>query len=237
MAVTSDKPAPYAPPSVIVDLLGRYRSRGLPSPISAEVLGRAGVAESLIQRTLQALQTLDLINENGEPTATLEGIRRAPEGEYKLRLAEWLNGAYADVIRYVDPAKDDEVAVRDAFRNYIPVGQQPRMVSLFLQLYAAAGVGPEKSAQPRPQRNVQQRPRAVIKSGVAKPGVRKPALKDTNSELPPALAGLLSSLPQEGHGWTKVSRDKFVTTFGTVLDFCFPIITEAEVEDQGVADD
>lgn len=97
MAVTQDKPAPYAPAKTILDIITRYRDRGLTSPINAEVLSRIGVAESLISRTLQALVTLDLFDDAGNPTQTLEGIRIAPEAEYKKRLEDWLKGSYADV--------------------------------------------------------------------------------------------------------------------------------------------
>jgi hypothetical protein len=96
---------------------------------------------------------LDLIDEQGAPSKALEGIRLAPESEYKQRLSEWLQSAYADVLRYVDPAVDEETNIRDAFRNYRPIGQQPRMITLFLGLAAAAGMAPEKqAAQPRRQR-------------------------------------------------------------------------------------
>ena len=44
----------------ILDLIERYRERGLTSPINADVLARAGIPTSLIPRTVQALQTLDL---------------------------------------------------------------------------------------------------------------------------------------------------------------------------------
>lgn len=149
MPVTIGNPAPYAPASAVLEVVDRYRARGLPSPIGAEVLGRAGIAESLIPRTIQALRTLDLIDDDGKPTATFEGLRLAPEGEYKERLSQWLNNAYADVLTYVDPATADETALRDAFRSYSPVGQQPRMVSLFTALYAAAGSGPGKATSTR----------------------------------------------------------------------------------------
>jgi hypothetical protein len=210
-----------------MELVERHRGKGLPSPVTTEVLARAGVSESLLARTLQALETLDLIDAEGAPTPTFEGIRKAPEGEYRQRLVEWLNAAYADVIKYVDPALDNETAVRDAFRSYNPVGQQNRMVSLFLLLYAAAGVRPEKASQPRPQRNGQQRPRATNKPVVTPPARKHHTSQPTNPDLPLALAGLLSSLPQEGNGWTKAARDRFMTTFGVVLDFCFPIVPEA----------
>ena len=231
MAVTSDKPAPYAPTSAITDIINRYRSKGLPSPISKDVLGRIGVAESLIPRVLQALETLDLIDSDGKPTQTFESIRKATEPEYKQRLTDWLNTAYADALHYVDPTSGDEVKVRDAFRGYVPTGQQARMVSLFMGLYAFAGVGPEKSTQPRQPRSPQIRratnpsPRSAARAAIE----RKAAALTINSNgIPQPLLGLLSRLPSE-RGWTQADRDKFISTFGTVLDFCFPIVSQEDL--------
>lgn len=144
MPVTANAPAPYAPASAITDIVSRHRSRGLPSPITMEVLSRAGITDSLVSRTLQALKTLDLIDQDEKPTPTLEALRLVPEADYRERLGEWLNNAYADVLKFVDPATADETALRDAFRSYTPIGQRDRMVSLFIGLYAAAGIGPEK---------------------------------------------------------------------------------------------
>jgi hypothetical protein len=227
MAVTADKPAPYATPTAILDLIERYRNRGLPSPIDSDVLGRAGIATTLIPRTLQSLQTLDLIDrDTGAPTAALEALRLAPESEYRGRLGEWLKGAYADVFAFVDPMKDDETRVRDAFRSYQPVGQQGRMVVLFQGLCAAAGLCAEKSAAPRP---AVSRPNGRTRPPPA-PALKRispPNLtfhKQTSPGLPAPLAGLLTSLPAEGGGWTKDAREKFLTTFTTVLDFCVPVI-------------
>src|SRR5207237_8351825 len=124
MPVTKDRAGAYAPTSAILSLVHRHRDRGLPSPVNAEVLARAGVSDSLIPRTLQSLQALDLISEDGTPTETLEGLRLAPEAEFKDRLGQWLTAAYADALQFVDPATDDEVKIRDAFRHYVPTGQQ-----------------------------------------------------------------------------------------------------------------
>ena len=152
MAVTGSKPGPYTAPSAVVELINRYRNRGLPAPIDKEVLARASVADGLIGRTIQSLQTLDLIDDKGMPTKTFEMLRLAPGAEFKARMEEWLRSTYAEVFSYVDPSKDDEVRVRDAFRrSYGPVGQQSRMVALFLGLCAAAGLiaeKPEISAAP-----------------------------------------------------------------------------------------
>jgi hypothetical protein len=227
MAVTQDQSAPYAPPSAVLAIIERYRERGLPTPVNSDVLGRAGVSDSLIPRTLQALQTLDLIDEQGRPTQTLESIRLAPAAQYEERLREWLNGVYADVLMFIDPATADEVQVRDAFRSYEPVGQQARMVSLFRGLYAAAGVAGEKAQvrQPRQQRSTQ---RTIQKS-------RTPANSKSGGDkgqtvvpkgIPAPIAGLLASLPPEGGSWTQAQHDKFTRTFSAILDFCFQIVEE-----------
>lgn len=231
MPVTADRPAPYAPASAILALIDRHRNKGLPAPVDADVLARAGISGSLIPRTLQALQTLDLIGEDARPTPVLEGLRLAPEAEFKARMAEWLNATYADALSYVDPATDDEVRIRDAFRSYSPVGQQSRMVTLFTGLFAAAGIAPEK---PKPATRKPQRVAVAAKASVTRqkvpqtPPPRRNGAGSTtgqsfSSSLPPALAGLLASLPENGQSWPKQERDRFLQTFGAVLDFCFPV--------------
>ncbi|MGI8705837.1 MAG: DUF5343 domain-containing protein [Sphingomicrobium sp.] len=232
MPVSVDKPGPYASPQSIIEIVERHRDRGLPSPVNSEVLGRAGIPDSLIPRTLQAMQTLDLIDESGNITEMFESIRLAPEAEYQTRMQAWLNSAYADVLAYLDPANDDETKIRDAFRNYRPTGQQGRMVTLFTRLYAAAGVRapkppPVKAAAPR-TRTVRNNVPAVRKA----PPQRTPtpqAYQPPTNALPTPIEGLLATLPSEGSGWTKERRDKFVTTFEAVLDFCFPIESTALV--------
>lgn len=228
MPVTQNRPGPYTAPSAVLTILEKHRNRGLPSPIDAAVLERAGIPVSLIPRTLQALHTLDLITEDGSPSDVLEGLRLAPEAEYKKRLAEWLTDTYADALQFVDPATATETDIRDAFRKYTPTGQQSRMVSLFIGLFTAAGVMPPR----------QQAPRTSPKAGMARPprpthpparqrAQPKPSLiggaHTPTPGLPPALAGLLQSLPPNGQSWTQEARDKFYTTFGAVLDFCVPI--------------
>ena len=138
---------------------------------------------------------------------------------------------------------------RIEFRNYVPTGQQGRMVTLFIQLYAAAGVGPERAPQqPRPHTRAAARPaasRPVSRSGAgSQSGSRSGAGSRSSSHIPAAapahipepLTGLLARLPSE-RGWTQADRDKFLKTFGTVLDFCFPIVSadtlaEADEEDE-----
>lgn len=238
MAVTQDKSGPYAPAAAVIDIMTRYRERGLPSPINADVLLRAGISDSLVPRTLQTLQALDLIDDQGKPTTAFEGLRRAPEGEYKERMVEWLNQAYAEIIEFANPATDDEVKVRDAFRNYKPFGQHARMVSLFMGLYKEAGVISERPSQPRAQksparhRNPPSKRSGKIKSPSSNKGESS---SFAGGSVPAPLSGMLAKLPSEGQGWTKETRDKFMLAFGSVLDFCFPI-TEPVGPDQAGSD-
>ena len=230
MAITVENPAPYAPSSAILDIIDRYRNRGLPRPITGEVLGRAGVSDSLIPRTLQSLQILELIDGEGNPTETLENLRRAKESELKERMADWIRSVYADVLTFVDPAKDDETAIRDAFRNYNPVGQQARMLTLFLGLCRAAGMRSGelvKESRPRPTARKSASPTNPTRRQSQK--VDQSVVQTGN--VPAPIAGLLGALPPQGKGWSQGERDKFVKTFETILDFCYPLSTDVLDED------
>jgi hypothetical protein len=236
MPVTKENPAPYAPAKTILDIIDRHRERGLPPPIDRATLERVSVPETLIPRVLQSLQVLDLVTDDGRPTPVFEGIRLAPEGEYKKQLEEWLKGAYADIFSFVDPTKDDETRIRDAFRHYQPVGQQNRMVMLFIGLCTAAGLIAEKTARSAGAAPASPRPRMTNKRVVpdrSKDGPRHGA-GNALPGLPAPLAGLLAGLPPEGEGWTSEKRAKFLKAFETVLDLCVPVIAAAptEVDDE-----
>lgn len=232
MPVRSGETAPYAPPATILQLIETFRERGLATPFTAEVLARAGITESLIPRTLATLEGLDLIDQRGTPTDALESLRRAPQAEYRDALAAVVRGVYAEVLQFADPSKDDAGRISDAFRSFNPPGQRRRMVTLFVGLCDAAGLIPDDApAKPGAQRTTQATSRAKKtakgSSGVSrssKPSTdKKPSRKDFGGMIPPAIAGLLESLPPEGEGWTKGERDKFIATFTAVLDFVVPI--------------
>jgi hypothetical protein len=198
------------------------------------VLTRAGVTDSLNSRTLQALQALDLIDDDGRPTHVFEGLRVAPEAEYKSRMGDWLHAAYADALKFVDPATATETQIHDAFRSYRPPGMRDRMVTLFLGLFEAAGIAPEKKrrSSPKPANGSSVRPAKPSRAPI-QPSPPPPSPQDhvgrrhdpRMTGLPPAIAGLLASLPQDGQSWTKPERDRFVHTFQAVLDFCYPVTT------------
>lgn len=235
MSVTSSSPAPYAPPGTILEVITRFRERGMQTPFTADVLSRAGVGESLIRRTLQSLRVLDLIDADGNPTDTLNGLARASQAELPERYREWITAAYAEVFQFTDPAQDDPSRVRDAFRSYEPRGQQDRMVTLFMRLCQEAGIrnlgSNEKTTRPQPawSRSRRESP-PQRRQGSSKQTPRVPT--DTRGSLPQPIAGLLASLPESGR-WPKEQRDKFVATFEAVLDFCIEIGDDTNEFDEG----
>ena len=232
MAIEDGGAAPYTPKLTIPQFLRHYRERGMNPPIDGSKLARTGIAETLTPRTLQALLLLELIDEGGNPTDTLEGLRKASETDYQERMQEWLKYVYSDAFSFIDPASATEDSIRDAFRGYVPTGQQPRMVGAFIALCEEAGLR-EKSEKPeRTTRTVVTSSRRVA---ARKPVRRAPqrdgksqSIAHSSSGLPPALGGLLATLPSAEEGWTKDRRDAFIIAFQSVLDFCVPVRQSVE---------
>ena len=231
MPLQHDGTAPYAPASTILSLIERARTRGLPAPITKDVLLRSGVSESLVPRTLQALQLLELIKDDGAWTQNLETLRSVPETEFQARLADIIRSVYEDVFKFVDPNKDSQTAIRDAFRGYNPHGQQERMIPLFMALCKKAGIIESEST--RTPREPRQAKKSQLAQRTSKTDLQQPKKQSpSTSGLPAPLAGLLVALPSEGNGWTQENRDRFYTMFGTMLDFCFPIRNTEPEEEQ-----
>jgi hypothetical protein len=229
MPLRPNASAPYGPPAGVLAVIHGYRDRGLATPFTAEVLLRLGISDSLVPRVLKSLEGLDLVDKDGNPTPQLDGLRRATSGEFPARLEEVVRAVYADVFNFVDPVKDTVERVADAFRAYEPVGQRGRMVTLFLGLCEAAGIIQPTAKKSAP--STAPRPAATPKNNrpAAAPRTRAPqhppppAAHAGNGSFPPAVAGVLASLPQNGQGWTPEERDRFIEVFEAVIKFSYPV--------------
>ncbi len=170
MALREGGTGAYAPAAAVIAVIERYRDRGLPAPIDANILLRAGLTtESLAPRTVQSLKLLDLLDDAMQPTAELVALGRVPTDQFKERLAAVLRTAYSDVLKIVDPATDDYERIRDQFRPYNPPSLRDRMATLFLGLAEYARIVPEgrtkeltgrrsATGKPRPPRPPNARP-------------------------------------------------------------------------------
>jgi hypothetical protein len=236
MPLTAEGSAPYAPPATVVEILKRFRDRGLQTPITTDVLMRAGVPETLAQRVLQTLKGLEFLDEGGEPSPTFAQLQRAPENEYRQGLADMLKATYAEVYQFADPAEDGMDRLRDAFRPFNPRGQQERMITLFLGLCEYVGADVSAAMQDKravseggAQRQRSQTPRKATGSTTKSTATKKtkdhspPPPPPLSDGLPPALLGLLQQIPKAGAGWTEQRRGEFLAAFGAVLDFSVPV--------------
>jgi Family of unknown function (DUF5343) len=247
MPLEPNGPAPYAPPSAIIETIKAYRDKGLRTPFTVEVLARAGVPESLGPRTLQAFKLLELVDSEGNPHPQFEQAVRAPEAEFKDSLRDLLLNAYSDVFAFADPGTESLERLRDAFRTYTPVGQQERMVTLFLGLLEWLGLdvsAAKATPKERPARQRSSEPRQKKKKQPSISsllwGVNLPAAVEVGRQprqgLPPALMSLLQDgLPKNGTQWTKGKRDSFVKTFEAILDFFFPTSAVGELPPFGLS--
>jgi Family of unknown function (DUF5343) len=148
MVLQQHGPGAYAPPKAIVGALERWRDRGLPVPVTADTLLRAGVTtESLAPRTLQSLKLLGFLTDDGQPTDEFRELQKVASDQYKERLASLLRVVYADVLAHADPAQDDLERITDQFRVYEPASLRDRMVTLFIGLAEYAGIISEVRAR------------------------------------------------------------------------------------------
>jgi hypothetical protein len=227
MALSSGDQAPYAPPGTVIEILRRCRERGLPQPLTPEVLERAGVSPTLSQRTLHTLKLLAFVDSEGKLDPEFEAANRAPDDEYKQRLGDLITGTYSEVINFADPGTDSYERVRDAFRGFNPRGQQDRMVTLFLGLleYVGMDVGAATASRPsrrgtgpkQPTTRVgrEPSPRGGAKTGRGtrhRPEPRQDGTRDA------ALVAWFDTRPDPETPWPSSDRDVFMKTLRAIVD-------------------
>jgi hypothetical protein len=139
-AVTEPRQRPYAPPSNVIAVIQRARSRNLRDRIDGDFMRLAGVPDRAHNRVAVALRFLGLIDEGRRPTDILRALAAAREEEYRDLLGTAIRNAYQEDFERVDPAEDTHATIVDAFKPYEPRSQTDRMVMLFLGLCREAGI-------------------------------------------------------------------------------------------------
>ena len=85
---------PYASPTSVIQVIKRYHDRGLPEPLTVDVLQQVGVPASMFSPTFRALLFLDLVDQAGIKTTKFENIRRSAPDVYPETLAAIVREAY-----------------------------------------------------------------------------------------------------------------------------------------------
>lgn len=247
---TRETNRPYPPPSNLVSVLHRLRSRNLPERIDAEYLRDAGIPDGTVSRTLFALRFLRLITDANEPSQALRSIGVSTDEEYLGTLAGLVREAYQEVFNVLDPAEDSQDRILNVFRRYTPASQRQRMVIFFLGMCREAGIptldvprarGMTDSRQP--SRGIRQAPHPVASSGQARNTRQQsrtqqpPSLMSPQSSLPPALDGLVRSLPPAGSPFSVARRQQWLrmaeATFGFIYTDEDTPNEEVDEEDDG----
>jgi Family of unknown function (DUF5343) len=228
--IETEERAPYAPTEAVMRALHAVR-RGVPGPYDVAKLQRAGVKPTIAPRTAQTFRMLGLTDDDDQPTPALEALRRAPDDQFKARLAEVVTAAYADILTYVNPAEDDPIKIRDAFRAYKPYAMHDRMARLFVGLCEYVGLIPEAPPIPKltgaqsggQQRGGRRARRATTRAVTpTRTTLRRAATPNPepapefrpspspSSGLHPFVRGLIESLPPSGSVWPDAKRKEWL---------------------------
>jgi hypothetical protein len=145
----TEEKRPYAATANVIAVLQRCRSRNLPDRLDNDFIRLAGVPEVVLSRAGSALRFLGFIDEDDQPTDTLRALAAAPDEQYREILAGALRSAYETDFARIDPARDTQKQIIDAFRPYQPRSQTTRMVMLFLGLCREAGMEVKEAPRER----------------------------------------------------------------------------------------
>lgn len=217
---------PYPPPSNVITVLHRLRSRNLPERIDSEYMRDAGIPEGTISRTLFAMRFLGLLNEASGATEPLKSIHTSTDEEYQAILSGLIREAYREVFNVVDPAEDTQDKILNVFRRYTPASQRDRMVIFFLGMCREASIPtfdvPKVRAMGGAKPSRQQTERIAKKGAGTTPkgeggGMRPPVIG-----VDPALEGLVRSLPATGEPLSPERREQWLTMAEATLKFVYP---------------
>jgi len=226
---------PYSPPSNVIDLLQRLRTRNLPEVVNSEYLAATGLSSALGSRLLNTLRFLNLIRESGEPEDVLRSLARSTDDEYKQVLEGVIRDAYRDIFDVIDPSQDSQDAIVNAFRRFEPASQHYRMASLFLGLCREAGI--PILEEPR-RRKVQRSTRRLQGTGgtprgslTSVKGKRHDEIGAAPALASPVLLGYFQRLPKPGSVFPSDEQQMWLDGISVAFRLEYQSEAESEVEE------
>jgi len=139
MAVENNR-RPYGPFAHLEAFLERIRARNLPGVVDTDFLNLVQIPRDRQGLLREALEFLNLVDEEGAPTAVLRRYAGTTEEEAQGVLQEALRSAYASDFEQIDPTKDSQAEMRNWFQRYEPRSATAKMVTFYLGACRQAGI-------------------------------------------------------------------------------------------------
>jgi hypothetical protein len=157
----------------------------------------------------EALEFLNLVDEEGAPTAVLRKYAGTTEEEAQGVLQDALRSAYASDFEQIDPTKDSQAEMRNWFQRYEPRSATSKMITFYLGACRQAGIevkDPPRERRIQTGRAATGKSRSRQESTTSKSGSGSATTADrqrasqTTAEpqsAPPIDAGVLVSVTNE----------------------------------------
>jgi hypothetical protein len=163
-------------------------------------------------------------------------MHTSTDEEYAAILSGLVRQAYAEVFNVIDPAEDSQDRIVNVFRRYTPASQRDRMVIFFLGICREAGIRTLNVPRQRAMAGTRGAPISRPAATVAAPRVKEKPRPIDISGVPPALEGLVRSLPPQGTPLSAGRRQQWLKMAEATLAFVYPEEKEEEMvvtEDEG----
>ena len=199
---------PYGPYAHLEAFLERIRARNLPGVVDTDFLNLVQIPRDRQGLLKEALEFLNLVDEEGAPTAVLKQYAGTTEEEAQGVMQEALTTAYANDFEQIDPTKDSQADIRNWFQRYEPRSATGKMVTFYLGACRAAGI--EVKDPPRERKlqtgkpgttKVRKRQNSsgpASEGGGATPSVREQPVPTSEAPSVPSIdTGVLVSVTNE----------------------------------------
>ncbi len=174
-----------------------------------------------------SLRFLDLIDHNNRPRPELEQMAQDRERRRDI-IGTRLMKSYGNALQGLDLERASLGELQEHFGVYHIEGETLRKALAFfihaaeycgipLSPYITKGTRTVKRADA-----TRKRPRPVKKPAIEPQYESFPEPPRPPSDLHPCIQGLLADLVQLGHRWTRETRERWVSTFISNIDYVYP---------------